>query len=305
MVKNFCDDKIEALFNTVLDDIRLPKGMRFRVKTIKSGPVLESEMFPIWPTRGEYRKAKEGITREAARRVNERNSRKQLDRLMNANFCDQDICVTLTYDGEPPKPEQARKDVRNYLRRVQYARKKTGMPAMKYIYVMEWEEQCGARREEGGVWQEGDQPGLFEELVDTAGEEQAKRIHHHIVMSGMDRDEAERIWKKGRANSRRLQADDFGYQALAGYLVKAPKTKKRWYASRNLQQPKITVSDHKVTRKQVRELAERMESGPDVLRKVYPGYEMAGPVDVRSSDFVSGLYIYGRMIKAGHKVLQI
>lgn len=267
------------------------RGLRFRTKTIKSGNVLEVEVYPVWPTHAEERRIKSKVTRAAQEAVNDRNARKKLDRLVNTNFGQEDLLVTLTYAGETPDQVQAGKDIRNYLRRVRYWRQKHGLPEMKYIYVQEWEDEGSGA---------GEPEQLVFEGMEGIGEEpkKVKRIHHHVIMSGMDRDEAERLWKKGRVNSRKLQPDEFGLRDLTGYLLKAPKTKKRWYGSRNLAKPKITVSDHKFSRKQIWKLAERVgsEAWP-VLRKVYPGYAAVMEPVVRTSEFCSGFYVYVRMYK--------
>lgn len=289
-------DLYELIFDketAIPDPAAAGKGLRFRTKTIKSGDVLEVEIYPIWPTRSEERRLKSKATRAAQEAVNDRNARKKLDRLVNTNFGPDDLLVTLTYAGDPPDQIQAAKDIRNYLRRVRYWRKKHDLPELKYIYVQEWEDEQSAASSQRPVQLvfEG-MEGIEEEPV------KAKRIHHHVIMSGMDRDAAESLWKKGRVNSRKLQPDEFGLRDLTGYLLKAPKTKKRWYGSRNLKPPKITVSDHKFTRKQIWKLASRMESDAwPVLRKVYKGYATVMEPVVRSSEFCSGFYVYARMYK--------
>lgn len=266
------------------------RGLRFRTKTIKSGNVLEMELFPVWETHSAARRIKSKVTKAAQAAVNDRNSRKKLDRLVNTNFGPDDLHVTLTYKGTPPDQARAARDVRNYLRRVRYWRQKHGLPEMKYIYVMEWEDP-----------ESGPQPVqmVFDGLEDPEPDAvKPKRIHAHVIMSGMDRDAAESLWKLGRVNSRKLQPDEFGLRDLTGYLLKAPKTKKRWYGSRNLKQPKITTSDHKLSRKQIYQLADRFAIGAgDVLRKVYPGYVPSHDPIVRSSEFCSGYYIYARLYK--------
>ena len=292
-------DLYELVFDkeTLVPDPReAGRGLKFRTKTIKSGNVLEVEVYPIWKTRSEERRAKEKTTKASQAAVNDRNARKRLDRLVNTNFGAEDLLVTLTYAGAAPDPQQGAKDIRNYIRRVKYYRAKHGLPEMKYIYVQEWED------EGSGFRCQGSEPVqlVFEGMQSTFLEPvKAKRVHYHIIMSGMDRDEAERLWKKGRVNSRKLQPDEFGLRDLTGYLLKAPKTKKRWYGSRNLQEPKITVSDHKFSRRQIWKLADHFdgdEAGA-VLRKVYPGYIPAAEPIVRTSEFVSGFYVYARMYR--------
>ena len=263
-------------------------GLKFRTKTIRSGNVLEVEIYPIWETRSFERRIRKKITKAAQAAVNDRNSRKRLDRLVNTNFGAEDLHVTLTYSGTAPEQKQAARDIRNYLRRVRYWRQKHGLPEFKYIYVMEWEDESDPEPVQM----------VFEGFEPAGDPVKPKRIHHHVIMSGMDRDAAESLWKKGRVNARKLQPDEFGLRDLTGYLLKAPKTKKRWYGSRNLKEPRITTSDHKFSRKQIYTLADRMgtEAGP-VLRKVYPGFVPAHEPIIRGSEFCSGFYIYARMYR--------
>ena len=81
--------------------------------------MLEVEIFPIWNTQNEVREAKKHTTREAQKNLNDKNAKKKFIRKINANFTEEDLCVTLTYsNGFVPDEEQARRDIRNYLRRV-------------------------------------------------------------------------------------------------------------------------------------------------------------------------------------------
>jgi hypothetical protein len=253
--------------------IRSKNITRYRTKTIKSGKILECEIYPIWNTGVEMKKAKEATTREAQRKQNEKNARKNLTRKINANFDEGDLCITLTYKETPVTEEQARKDIRNYMRRIRDHRKKNAMPELKYIYVME-HNQIGQEK---------------------------KRIHHHIVMSGMDRDEAERLWGKGWANTRRLQPDDFGLEALSKYITKDPYGSKRWVCSKNLDKPQITIADTKISKRKATQMAIDFDiSAPAILSKHYPDYEF-NSCRIHYSDYVSGAYIYINMRKKPKK----
>ena len=249
--------------------LRHKNVFRYRTKTIKSGDILECEIYPIWATQNEIKKAKKAATREAQRNLNEKNAHKYLIRKMNANFTAEDLCLTLTYKGPiQPDEHQARRDIRNNLRRVRDFRKKHGMTELKYVYVIEFTGEGGRKK---------------------------KRIHHHVVMSGMDRDEAEKIWGKGWANSRRLQPDEYGLEAITRYMVKEPHGKKRWCASRNLVEPTVTTADTKLSKRQAEKLAQNVEeAGPGIFGKLFPGYSF-NDCSVRWSDFVGGAYIYTRM----------
>jgi hypothetical protein len=244
---------------------------RYRAKTIKAGDVLEIEVFPIWNTQDQARRARKHTTREAQRNLNDKNARKKIVRKINANFGEDDIAITLTYaDGFLPDQDQARRDIQNYIRRVRAYRRKLGLPEMKYVYVIEFAGDGG----------------------------KPKRVHHHVIMSGMDRDEAERLWGKGFANSRRLQPNDNGFEAIARYITKERNGgSKRWCASKNLAEPKITTADRKISRRKAEKMAQDFENAPAaIFGKLFPEYDFTG-CELYRSQFVGGVYIYARMIK--------
>ncbi|GHV27560.1 hypothetical protein FACS18948_5130 [Clostridia bacterium] len=238
----------------------------YRARTITSGQMLEVEAYPIWRTQTEARRAKGHESRTAQKNLNAKNARKRFVRKINANFTEEDLCITLTYAGEPPNLEQARKDMQNYIRRVRNWRQKRGMPELKYVYVIEYEDE-GKKR----------------------------RIHHHVIMSGMDRDAAETLWGKGWANTKRLQPDEHGLEAVARYIIKNPRGSKRWSASRNLVEPRETVADKKLSRRQVERMAQGLEeSACAIFSKLYPNHEFID-CTLKRSEFVAGAYVYARM----------
>lgn len=243
----------------------------YRVKVIRSGSVLECEIYPIWNNRSEERAARKRIreTRAAQKALNERNARKNLIRKINANFTEMDLAITLTYRGKAPEERQARRDMQNYMRRVKDYRQRNGLPPLKYIYVVEFSAGTGGTRK--------------------------RRVHHHVIMSGMDRDIAERLWGKGFANTRRLQPDEeYEFEALGRYIVKEPMGSKRWCASRNLRQPTVTTSDRKLSKRQAERIADDADEAPDIFEKTFTGYNFV-QCDVKHSEYVAGAYMYVRM----------
>lgn len=222
--------------------------MAYREKKIYSGQMLEVEIYPIsHHQRKQPRAKKEKISAPKQKNLNDKNAKKHLIRLINTNFTDDDLAVHLTYTNKklPKSEEAARKDITNFLRRVNYYRKKNKMSALKYIAVIEYKE--------------------------ATSDQKPVRIHHHIIINAMDRDAVEKLWINGRANADRLKADDYGYEGLARYISKDPKGSKRWSSSKNLKQPIIRVNDHKYTHRK----AERLASSPDdsaQIEKLYPGY---------------------------------
>lgn len=218
--------------------------MIYREKRIYSGKILEVEVYPITlQEKKKKRRDKEKESLPKQRNLNDKNARKHLIRLINTNFTDKDLSVHLTYsdDNLPESEHEAKKDVENYLRRIMYYRKKHGLEPLKYITVVE--HKC---KGEG-------------------------RIHHHLIISDMDRDKAEELWKKGRANADRLQSDENGYEAVGRYITKDPKGKKRWNASKNLKKPTVKVNDTKYKKKRVQEISRNPDDKQE-FEKLYPGY---------------------------------
>ena len=165
----------EALFEQptteeTLELMRSPQITGYRTRTITSGEYREVEIYPLYRSLKKRREAREAVTREAQQRLNNRNSARRVMRLIHTNFTRRDLFMTLTYEGKPVAPtmEEARRDIQNYIDRVKRWRTRHGMPAVQYVYVIQFEEE---------------------------GRE--IRVHHHVIMSDMDRDEAERIWGRG------------------------------------------------------------------------------------------------------------
>lgn len=245
--------------------------MVYRTRTIKAGPVVEAEVYPVFGRRMEAqaRRAREKLSPERIRRANHQAAIRRLIRLANANFTQEDLHVTLTYQGDPPPWDRCQKDVRNFIRRLQRLREKRSLPRAKYIYAIEDNE---------------------------AGEK--KRIHVHMLLSGgIPREEIEACWRKGWANCDRLQPNEEGLAAIARYITKAQRNRKKWVCSQGLTQPKVSVSTTRLSRRKVEKLAGELDAvWRDVLRKAYPGTEPVS-CQVWTSDIVPGVFIRCQMIR--------
>lgn len=257
----------KRIFAAYPSEIRAGK-MGYRTRTVQAGNVLDVDVYPVFG-REQERQARQKmrqVTREAQQRVNLRNAKRRIVQLANANFTQADLHVTLTYEN-PPSYEQVQKDVRNYMRRVKRMREKRGLEEAKYIYVIE-EDEHGVK----------------------------KRIHTHVLMSGgIAREELEQLWAKGYANVDRLQPNERGLEAVARYLVKSQRNRRKWCCSRNLTQPKVRVSDCKLSNAKVKRIARGLPNeAKEVLRKAYPGYEYVD-CEVRYSDVIDGVWIRAQM----------
>lgn len=249
--------------------------MTYRTKTIRSGPVVECEVYPIFTRSQEKaaRKARENLTPERQQRANQAYAIRRVIRLANCNFSPDDLHVTLTYGTNPPPWEQAQKDVRNFLRRLNRRRTRRGLDNAAYIYAIE-DNESGLK----------------------------KRIHVHMLLSGgLSRDEIEACWRKGWANADRLQPNEEGLAAIARYITKAQRNRKKWVCSHGLKQPEVTVSDTKLSNRRVRMLTSELPIvWKEVLRKIYPAME---PVrcETWTSDLCPGVFVHAQLLRTWEK----
>ncbi|MEK5429682.1 hypothetical protein MKY88_02355 [Lysinibacillus sp. FSL R7-0073] len=257
-----------------IDRLRDKTLAGYRVKTIKSGEVLEVEAYPFWKIPQGLRKKKGEESSQAQKNLNDKNTKKHVTRLINTNFRNyEDIWLTYTYpQGKMPVDfEQAKKDMTNLIRRLKNWLKKQDQYKdfdLKYIYVTE-HTRDGSK----------------------------VRAHHHMVTNFPNRDVAEELWNcGGRTQSRRLQSDDFGFEGMARYITKekGSKTMKRYTPSRNLKQPTVTVADSKLTRRRAEKIAIEEISAQELFEKLHKEYQFKD-MQVKFSDFVSGAYLYVRM----------
>lgn len=240
--------------------------MKSREKRIISGKYLEVEHFPV-TAHGHRHDRRRKLSRIEQQNLNEKNATKKLIRLVNTNFIKGDICIHFTYcDDERPETEkEVLKDVQNYFRRVKDYRKKNGLPQIKYIYVIE---------NEGG------------------------KFHIHGIMSAMDRDIAEQLWKHGDSN----KADIFkpniqnGGEAFARYISKKPMGAKRWNCSTNLKQPEVKTKDDTHTRSEMARIARERVDDREYWERKYKGYRFVSATPTYN-EFNGWWYIYVRMYR--------
>ena len=254
----------------------IPVGrMGYRRRTTVSGPRIDAEVFPVFGRnqRGDLRRAKSRITREAQQRANDERSRLHLIQLVEANFTEKDVSITLSYEGRAPEPERVDKDIRNFIARVKRTRQRMGLGELKYIYAIGGDEMPAAGYS-------------------------GKRPHVHMILSGgIGRDELEAIWGKGIANADRLQPMDVGLGGIAVYFTRQKQDRpekpgvRKWRGSRNLKQPVRRSRDARMPNSRVKRIARDFRNeAKDVMEKLYPGYVLQD-CQVRYSDIVDGVYI--------------
>lgn len=272
--RNVYTKKIKETREDEIENIRDSNKLRYTYikKTIISGNIVESEIYPVWKCRNDIPRLPIGESSEAQRRLNDKNAKKKIVRLVNTNFNKDDLMVTLTYaDNHLPKEDEAKRDIENYIRRLKRRRTKEGLPELKYLYVIEYVND----------------PSVSKKI----------RVHHHIIINKMDRNIAESVWKKGRTDSMRLQPDDFGLTGIAKYVAKGLLQGRRWSYSKNLKKPIITKNRTTLTKRRVEKIAKRPDEYQEFFESVYKGKYEYKDCETLYSDRASGFYLYARMKK--------
>lgn len=263
-----------------------------RTRTTTAGPMVYVDCFPVWD-RTARSAAREEARKKSHRKAQERANRKRAQRrlitLVNANFGAGDLIMTLEYGlgHQPEDEERAAKDMRNYLARVKRRRTKADLPELKYLYITERTESAAY-----GV-----------------------RFHHHLIMSGgLSREEAEQLWGKGYANSRRAQPTEKHLSGFACYLVQDKTSRKQeedgrnpqhrathraFCASRNLKEPRESVADKKISIRKAGRIAESAQDFgqmQEVFRRLYPDCELL-EVNAYTSPWAAGVYVRAELRK--------
>lgn len=293
--KAFIPYDYEAAYNKQLEQLhewfvsqmfRHGKKVVYALKEIRAGEQFEVEIYPQFKSMSDVPPEGRSIKKDndrAQRNLNDKNARKYVERLINVNFDSGDIWMTLTYDAAHLPPDgdidAAIKVMQLFIKRVNYQRKKRGLPTAKYVYVTEYNPN------------------------------EKIRWHHHIVMDGlMDMDTVESCWKQGSRNEvRRLQKDENGLSGMANYIVKEKdrvRSERRWNSSQGLKNPDIRVVHSKRPAqaegryRQIASYVEDMRKGHEHVReqlaKWYPDYDFA-EAGIYYNDFNSMFYINARM----------
>lgn len=266
------------------------KKVVYALKEITAGEQFEIEIYPQFKSMDDVPREGRRIVKDnskAQRNLNDKNARKYVERLINENFDNRDIWITLTYDNEHLPPDgdidAAIKNVQNYIRRINYQRKKRGLPNAKYVYVTAYNPDAEIR------W------------------------HHHVVMDGaLDMETVEACWQQSSRNEvRHLQKDENGLSGIANYIVEEKnriRSEKRWNSSQGLRDPRIRVvhskrpasgGSYKKIGSFVDGMVKDRDSIPEVLAKWYPDMDFTH-AEVYYNEFNCMFYIHERMRKRRH-----
>ena len=178
----------------------------------KAGKTLTVQQY-VRPGKHKGKRARKGEgTIPAQKEGNIRRAVMKLTWLMNENFSDGDLLVTLDYQkkNRPADSVQMNRDFTNFYDRLKRALRRAGEPPPKYIRVLEVGSK-GAR-------------------------------HHHMLLPKIDLEILRKCWTVGGVHVDPLYTDG-NYRAIAEYFVKYTRRtmetekremKKLWYPSKGL-----------------------------------------------------------------------
>ena len=243
------------------------KGKTFnREQVYVCGEYMDADIYPVFQKPGARRKRCKP-TSEIQAKLNQRNAEKKLTRLVHNNFTENDIALHLTYrNGEEPENEaDALRVLGNFIKRLKRRYKKAGKE-LKYISCTEYGKKTG-------------------------------RVHHHLIINGgYDRDEIEKLWGRGYANSKRLQFEEDGVTGLTRYIAKDKHFFKRWNQSRNLDIPEAAQYDGQLNMDDIAEIKEAIDSknAYQYFEERYPDFELVEAVYTQNN-INRGIYIHFEM----------
>lgn len=201
--------------------------MSYQLKKIRAGNILVIKKYHCFkcPAPGTKRCKKKDITPEAKRKLNISDAVDRLYYRLCANFTENDLYITLKYDGEVNKAiacEQMKEDVRKFIRILRTEYKKQGK-VLKYALAF--------------------------------GISGNKVRHAHMVVKKINQKLISSSWRKATSHAGRITFEylwsGYDYKGLAEYFVKngisaveyAPEVFHHFFeCSRNMDKPVITVT---------------------------------------------------------------
>ena len=217
----------------------------------------------------------------------------ELEQLVHAAFAPGDLHISCTYrtdeygcgrDAEFTR-EDAKRDVRNYIRRVRRLLKRHGcdLDGFWWLAVTVTKKRMA---EAARPWPESH--------------------HHHILMHGVPnalRNAVEELWTHGYCNADRMRDSQEGLSAIAGYIARQEgsasgegRGDKSYSTSRNIPRPQVRTSERALSRRRVARIAAEVRTeGREILETLYPEYRLVEDAKVDVSDFTAGAYIYAKL----------
>lgn len=243
----------------------MKSGYRHRV--IRAGDTLEViETFPGRLGSGFTREGYSGSTPLAQEKYNEKLRIRELTRIINENFGEDDYHLVLTYEkGKRPDAETAKLYCRQFTRKLTKLYRKRG-EELRFVKVHAFGER-GA-------------------------------LHHHLVINNVDKvkvREINELWEYSKKPQYFAMYEGGDYSSLAAYLVRQCKTglspgeklnSKAWSCSRNIRKP-VVIKDTEISKICWKE--------PPVPKAGY--YIDRDSIDAGVNEFNGRPYLFYRQIK--------
>lgn len=260
-----------------------------REKKTISGRLLEVDYYPVnragrrVPNNIPPPKTKAQI--EAQQKYEKKRREKALIRKINANFGKDDYFLHPTYAPgcAPFELERARKDIKNYFKRIDRRRKKElkrvsaelkAIPPDD-IKLRDIRNQLLKKRR---ILRKPLKWGyIIERVIYKTGVNAGKpNYHFHIFISGgLSQDEMERIWGKGfKVNARRYKPVEFGPAAAARYMLKDPQGERSYNFNRQCKEPLVKVRDGVCSRGRLEKTCRERVDDNGYWQRKFKGYKL-------------------------------
>lgn len=236
---------------------------RIRTKSYICGDYRHVYLYPVYGYGGKRRRKRYRPTSEQQAELNARRAEKRLEMLLETNFDEHDYFFTCTYEPHlrPGKDEEALRQAKNFIRRLQYRCKRQGLPEPVAVWCTELSKEN-------------------------------KLYHHHFVIKcALPFDTLAQIWGKGRAQGGHLHFAADGMTGLSKYLPKEPIGTVRYHATRNLKKPQ-ELQDDNTSQARFGKLFDAVHFGdPAEIERVFPAY-FVNQNATFAADTLFGRYIY-------------
>lgn len=189
--------------------------MRYRIISGRTTEVRDVVMEQTSIRRPRNRKARQSNRRQILR--NEGEAVLRLARVLNCNYGGGDLFLTLKYSDArlPAGKEEARRELRNFLRRLCRAyQKQTGKKLLWVAVTADKSSKTGA----------------------------PVRVHHHLVLPAVEWEVIARHWPADQFSYRRLDASG-DYTAVARYMIRNAGYGggRAWSSAQGMKQPVYTT----------------------------------------------------------------
>lgn len=216
-------------------------------KQQKADKLMFVNFYPVFKNGNKkpVRAKKENRTSDEQQRYNRAMAIRKMILLVNSNFTSEDFYIhpTFTAENEPKDEKEARKEIKNFFRRVKRYRENQ-LKELKKQYkailkeLEKYPESEIIKREKKKL--KADIKAWSRDFKYIYAIEKANKWHFHLFMtgSGMTKSEINELWSKGRIKNDKYDPETFGPEAAAAYMAKDPKGAKSFAYSQNLRKPK-------------------------------------------------------------------